>query len=253
MSALAFAPAPDARAMRRTPCGTLWLEVAGARCGLTCAGALWLPAASTLVAGDLHLEKGSAYALRGSLLPPFDTRATLDRLEAALARFEPRTLVLLGDSFHDPRAPARLDPADRARLEALARGRTLVWVEGNHDRKGEETALGLLPGEVADAVEVAGLTLRHEPRPGARPAEVVGEVAGHLHPAARVSAAGRAVRRRCFLTDGERLVLPAFGAYAGGLNVLDAAFHGLFARPPTACVLGDDKVRPIRAGALLPG
>lgn len=235
--------------MSRTPCGTLWVEVAGARCGLTCAGALWLPAVSTLVAGDLHLEKGSAYAVRGSLLPPFDTRATLDRLEAELERLSPRTLVLLGDSFHDPRAPARLDPADRARLEALARGRTLVWAEGNHDRKGGETALGLLPGEVTVEVEVAGLTLRHEPRPGAQP----GEVAGHLHPAARVSAAGRAVRRRCFVTDGERLVLPAFGAYAGGLNVLDAAFHGLFARTPTACVLGDDKVRPIRAGALLPG
>ena len=235
--------------MRRTPCGTLWLEVAGARCGLTCAGALWLPGAGALVAGDLHLEKGSAYAVRGSLLPPFDTRATLDRLEAEVERLSPRTLVLLGDSFHDPRAPARLDPADRARLEALARGRTLVWAEGNHDTRGAETALGLLPGEVAGEVELCGLTLRHAPRSGPAP----GEVAGHLHPAARVSAAGRAVRRRCFVTDGERLILPAFGAYAGGLNVLDPAFAGLFARPPTACVLGDDKVRPLRAGALLPG
>ncbi len=251
MSALARLPAPEPerRGLSRTPCGTLWLEIAGVRCGLTCAGALWLPSEQTMVAGDLHLEKGSAYAVRGSLLPPYDTRATLDRLEAELLRLSPRTLVLLGDSFHDPRAVARLDPADAARLHALAGGRTLVWVEGNHDRKGEETALGLLPGEVAEEVGVAGLTLRHEPRPGRAP----GEVAGHLHPVARVSAAGRAVRRRAFLTDGERLILPAFGAYAGGLNALDPAFHGLFVRPPIAAALGPDKVRALPFGLLLPG
>ena len=93
-----------------------------------------------------------------------------------------------------------------------------------------------------------GLVLRHEPQPGLRP----GEVSGHLHPAARVAAAGRHVRRRAFLTDGERLILPAFGAYAGGLNVRDEAFAGLFARPPIAAVLGADKVRPVRWEALLP-
>lgn len=235
--------------MSRTPCGTLWVEVAGVRCGLTCAGGLWLACEGVLVVGDLHLEKGSAYAVKGSLLPPYDTRATLDRLEAEVARLSPRTLVLLGDSFHDPRAVARLDPADAERLRGLAKGRTLVWAQGNHDRKGEETALGLLPGEVADEVRVAGLTLRHEPRPGRQP----GEVAGHLHPVARVAAAGRAVRRRAFLTDGERLILPAFGAYAGGLNALDPAFDGLFVRPPIAAALGPDKVRALPFAALLPG
>ena len=235
--------------MTRTPCGSLWLEIAGARCALTCAGALWLPASRTLVAADLHLEKGSAYAARGSLLPPYDTRATLDRLEAEVERRAPATLVLLGDSFHDPRAVARLDPADAQRLAALAHGRTLVWAEGNHDTREGETALGALPGEVADEVEVEGLILRHIPAAGVQ----AGEVAGHLHPAARVAAAGRAVRRRCFLTDGLRLILPAFGAYAGGLNALDPAFAGLFARAPIAAALGDDRVRALPFSALLPG
>ena len=239
------APAP----MARTGCGTLWLTIAGAACGLTCAGALWLPRTRTLVAGDLHLEKGSSRARRGELLPPYDTRHTLDRLDAELARLVPETLVLLGDSFHDPRAVARLLPEDALRLTLLARGRRLVWIEGNHDVRRGVSALGGLPGEVCEAVEVEGLTLRHEPLPGLRP----GEVAGHLHPAARVAAAGRAVRRRAFLTDGERLILPAFGAYAGGLNALDPAFAGLFARPPAAAMLGDDKVRPVPWGALLPG
>ena len=236
-------------AMTRTACGTLWLAVAGITCGLTCSGALWLPRSRTLVAGDLHLEKGSSRARRGELLPPYDTRHTLDRLDAELARLRPETLVLLGDSFHDPRAVARLLPEDAPRVALLARGRRLVWIEGNHDVRRGVSALGGLPGEVAEAVEVEGLHLRHAPLPGLRP----GEVAGHLHPAARVAAAGRHVRRRAFVTDGERLVLPAFGAYAGGLNVLDPAFAGLFARPPTAAMLGDDKVRPVPWTALLPG
>ena len=240
-------PAESGR-MTRTECGTLWLEVAGVVCGLTCSGALWLPRSRTLALGDLHLEKGSSRAHRGELLPPYDTRHTLDRLDADLARWRPATLVLMGDSFHDPRAVARLLPDDAVRIAALARARRLVWIEGNHDTRRGESALGAMPGEVTDEVGVEGLTLRHAPRPGPRP----GEVAGHLHPAARVAAAGRAVRRRAFLTDGERLVLPAYGAYAGGLNATDPAFDGLFARPPLAAVLGTDKVRPIGWSALLP-
>lgn len=213
-----------------SPCGSLWLEVAGTEVCLRPSGALWLEGEGVLAAGDLHLEKGSSYAARGQLLPPYDTPATLDRLEAEVAALRPRVVALLGDSFHDARATARLAAADAARVAALATGRTLVWVVGNHDPDGP----GSLPGERAPDLFVAGLTLRHEPAD--RPAR--GEVAGHLHPCARVAGHGGSVRRRCFLTDGERLILPAFGAYAGGLNARDPAFAGLFMRPPIAGVLG---------------
>lgn len=213
-----------------SPCGSLWMEVAGAEVCLRRSGALWLEADGVLAAGDLHLEKGSSYASRGQLLPPYDTAATLDRLEEEVAALNPRVVALLGDSFHDARATARLAARDAARLIALAAGRTLVWVVGNHDREGP----GALPGERAGEIRVAGLTLQHEP--AGAPAR--GEVAGHLHPCARVSGNGGSVRRRCFLTDGERLILPAFGAYAGGLNARDPAFSGLFARPPIAGMLG---------------
>ena len=232
--------------MSRTPCGTLWMVVAGELCGLRCSGALWLRDRGVLVAGDLHLEKGSAYAAKGSLLPPYDTAATLERLEHEIEALAPRVLVLLGDSFHDPRATARLMPGDARRIAALASGRTLVWAEGNHDRKGQESALDGLPGEVVDELVVGGLTFRHEPLAGPAP----GEVSGHLHPAVLLVARGRGVRRRAFLTDGERLVLPAFGAYAGGLNVLDPAFHGLFRREPIAAALGSDRVRALAMGSL---
>lgn len=234
--------------MTRTECGTLWLTVSQATCGLRCSGALWLEREAALIAGDLHLEKGSSRAYLGALLPPYDTRATLDRLEAEIDRLRPRTLILLGDSFHDPRATARLAPDDAARIGALAHGRDLIWVEGNHDVKRGVSALDGLPGEVVERVSLGGLTFAHEPKPGLAP----GEVAGHLHPAIRVASAGRSVRRRAFLTDGQRLILPAFGAYAGGLNALDPAFHGLFARPPLACALSNEKVRALPYAVLRP-
>ena len=228
--------------LRRCREGALWLDVAGALCALRPSGALWLAAARTLVVADLHFEKGSAYARRGQLLPPYDTRATLDRLEAEIAATQPARLVLLGDSFHDAGAAERLDPADAQRIARLAWGRTLVWVVGNHDAEG----LSSFAGEIADVVEVCGLSLRHDPLPGAAP----GEVAGHLHPCAKVAGTGGVVRRRAFVTDGERLILPAFGAYAGGLNVLDMAFAALFSRMPLACALGRSQVHPIVAEAL---
>ncbi|HEV2530313.1 ligase-associated DNA damage response endonuclease PdeM [Phenylobacterium sp.] len=219
------------------PCGSLRLGLAASEVMLRASGALWLEQAGALVVADLHLEKGSSYAARGQLLPPYDTRETLRRLEAEAAALEPRIVILLGDTFHDLKSEARLAGDDAERLRALSRGRTLVWVIGNHDADGPQG----LPGEIADELSLAGLTLRHEPRGGLAP----GEAAGHLHPAARVRAPRGTVRRRCFVTDGERIVLPAFGAYAGGLNVRDAAFAGLFARPPLAGALGPARVHAI--------
>jgi len=217
--------------------GALALLLAGAQATLRHSGALWLAAERALICADLHLEKGSSYAARGQMLPPYDTRETLRRLTAEVDALSPAIVVLLGDTFHDKTSEERLAPDDGERLRGLARGRALVWVVGNHDADGPRA----LPGETAAELTLAGLNLRHEPQPGLAP----GEVAGHLHPAARVRATGGSVRRRCFVTDGERMVLPAFGAYAGGLNVRDAAFAGLFARPPIAAALGTTRVHAV--------
>ena len=200
-------------------------------------GALYLPDGHTLVVADLHLEKGSAFAIRGLMLPPYDTRETLGRLEAEVAALAPSVVVLLGDTFHDRKSESRLAADDAERLRALARGRRLIWVVGNHDADGPLA----LPGETADELKLCGLVLRHEPQAGLQ----VGEVAGHLHPAARVRGLRGVVRRRCFVTDAERVVLPAFGAYAGGLNVRDRAFSGLFGRAPLAAALGAGRVHAI--------
>jgi DNA ligase-associated metallophosphoesterase len=204
--------------------------VSGAVLHMRASGALWLEQERVLVVADLHLEKGSAFASRGQLLPPYDTRETLRRLAGEAAALHPRTIVMLGDAFHDGGAEDRLSQEDADAIHLLAHGRSLVWVVGNHDPSPPES----LPGDSVDELDLAGLRLRHEPVVGASP----GEAAGHLHPCARITAGGRSVRRRCFVTDGERLVLPAFGAYAGGLNIRDAAFQGLFTRPPLAVALG---------------
>jgi DNA ligase-associated metallophosphoesterase len=221
----------------QSPCGSLRMRVADAQVMLRASGVLWLEAERALVVADLHLEKGSSYAARGQMLPPYDTRETLMRLAAEVEALAPAIVVLLGDTFHDRKSEGRLAADDGERLRGLARGRTLVWVVGNHDTDGPQA----LPGETVAELTLLGLTLRHEPQSGLQP----GEVAGHLHPAARVTASRGSIRRRCFITDGDRAILPAFGAYAGGLNVRDQAFAGMFARPPLAGALGADRVHAV--------
>ena len=235
MSALA-SPSP-AYAFAASPCGGLRTRLNGAAVTLRASGALWLEEQRTLVVADLHLEKGSAYAMRGQMLPPYDTRETLRRLQAEVMATLPDAVVLLGDTFHDRKSEDRLARDDAQSLRSLAGATRLIWVIGNHDADGPRA----LPGDVADELSVAGLTLRHEPVDGPQ----VGEVAGHLHPCARVVASRGSVRRRCFVTDGSRMVVPAFGAYAGGLNIRHAAFAGLFSQPPLCGALGADRVHAV--------
>lgn len=199
-------------------------------------GALWWPDEATLLVADLHLEKGVAFARKGVLLPPYDTRATLDRLAQVIARFAPRRVIALGDSFHDAQAAAQIDPADRARLDAITAGQDWIWIAGNHDIGSGATKI--LLGDVA---------LRHE----AEPTGAGFEISGHYHPKARLGVHGRVVSCRCFVTDGERIVMPAFGAYAGGLDVGDPALRRLFPRGFTAYLAGRERVTAVPSQILL--
>jgi uncharacterized protein len=201
-------------------------------------GALFVPNYSALLVADLHLEKGSAYAAGGQLLPPYDTRKTLTRLSAAITKTKAKTVIALGDSFHDLGADNRIHDDDAEALATLVRSVVdWVWIEGNHDPE-PPARFG---GRALPEMRLGDLILRHEPMPG----NADGEVCGHLHPAAKV--VGRARRLRCFATDGARMILPAFGAYAGGLSVRDAAIASVFGRCPDAWVMGRDAVYPIPA------
>lgn len=209
-------------------------------------GVLHFPDLSLLVVSDLHLEKGSSHARRGALLPPYDTAATLLGLHAIIADYAPKTVVSLGDSFHDGEGAARLPEPFRQQIEALARGRTWFWIAGNHD---PEAPAGL-PGESVRELCIGPLSFRHEPSAGI----VDGEVAGHLHPCARIVQRGRSIRRRCFASDGHRIVMPAFGSYTGSLNVLDRAYSALFRWERFfAYMLGRDRVFAIARPMLRPG
>ncbi|MBR9824204.1 MAG: ligase-associated DNA damage response endonuclease PdeM [Alphaproteobacteria bacterium] len=208
-------------------------------------GVLVLPDHQTLIVSDLHFEKGSAFARSGQMLPPYDTRTTLRRLGEAIEAHRPDRVIALGDSFHDMWADERMDERDRAALKTLVGGIDhWVWIEGNHDPQPPED----LGGEILFEFKLGGLVFRHEPLEGVAP----GEIAGHLHPCAKVRGRGRSVRRRCFATDGTRLIMPAFGAYTGGLNIRDDAFSACFGRTPDALVMGRDAVHVIAAKQCVP-
>lgn len=212
------------------------LIVAGVSLVADLSGALFWPERRMLLVADLHLEKGSACAQRGSLLPPFDTAETLAQLAWVIGRYDPSVVVALGDSFHDSGGADRLAAEDRAHLVSLQSGRDWVWIAGNHDPEPERDVGGVFAREM----RVGPLVLRHEPAAGPG---VVGEIAGHLHPCARVVQRGRSLTRRCFATDGRRLVMPAFGAYTGGLDVRHRAFATVFdGLAFTAHLIGDSRL-----------
>jgi len=214
------------------------LEVLGVSFIADLSGALFWEEQGLLVVSDLHLEKGSSFARRGVLLPPYDTAATLALLGVLIGRRNPRMVIALGDSFHDSDAHNRLSRADSEAIVAMQARRDWIWISGNHD----PALPSDIGGIVAEEVAVGPIVFRHEPT-GAP-----GEIAGHLHPKARVATRGRSMERRCFACDGERAVMPAFGAYTGGLSIRDAAFAKIFQTLGfMAHVLGDNRLHSIAA------
>lgn len=187
------------------------LLFAGEKFSASAAGALYWESQRTLLVADLHLEKASWYARLGQLLPPYDSRATLETLAIEVERTGATRLYCLGDSFHDRFGCERLGPDSRALLESLTSALDWTWIVGNHD-PGFADHCG---GTLAEEAEVGGILLRHE----ARADEARPEMSGHFHPKLRLSVNGRSVSRRCFVASDRKLILPAFGALAGGLDV----------------------------------
>jgi len=217
------------------------IHVAGERLMLDPAGALAWPARRTLVVSDLHLEKGSHFAARSCFVPPYDTRETLERLHAVLRRWRPARLILLGDSFHDARGSARLQACDAAALSRMVTGMEVVWVLGNHDPAPPEA----LPGAAVEELAEEGLVFRHIAQ-----ARAVGEISGHFHPKATMPTRAGGVTRPCFLSDGRRVLMPAFGAYTGGLEIVDPAVATLFPRGGRAFLLGRERLYSMPTGPL---
>ena len=196
------------------------LSFGGEEFALVQGRALYWPRERALLVADLHLEKASFYARHGQLLPPYDSRETLERLALAIRATGARRVYTLGDNFHDSAGPTRLEPYAAGMLAALTRATDWVWITGNHDSRMEAAAGGTL----AEELEIAGLLLRHQARAG----ETRPELSGHYHPRLQVTVRERAIRRPCAVVSrggqaGERMILPAFGALTGGMNAADPA------------------------------
>ncbi|MEO0989329.1 MAG: ligase-associated DNA damage response endonuclease PdeM [Pseudomonadota bacterium] len=203
---------------------------AGAQLRALPSGALHWPEHALLVVSDLHLGKSDRIARRnGNMLPPYETRDTLLRLDADIAATAPETVLCLGDSFDDPVAAASLSEEDRMWITRLQAGRSWIWIEGNHDPGG----IGL-GGSHRETLTEGPLTFRHIARTDAN-----GEVSGHYHPKVQIIARGRMVSRRCFLIDQSRMILPAYGTFTGGLRTTDKALTSLMGSDAEAILVGD--------------
>ncbi len=196
--------------------------------------ALWWPEQRALLVADLHLEKASFYAAAGQMLPPYDSRATLEALAALVGQTRPERIVCLGDNYHDDGGEARLDPAAARILQELTAALDWVWVRGNHDRE----VSGRWGGTALAELDVGGLLLRHE----AKPDETRPELSGHFHPKLRMTIRGRHIARRCFVRTTAKLILPAFGALTGGLDVDHPEIARVCGGPADALVALTDRL-----------
>ena len=231
-------------AARASEDSTVLLQFAGHTFEPLLSGALFWRAESMLLVADLHLEKFSSFARRGQMLPPYDTGLTLKRLERDLEQTGAARVVSLGDSFHRSEGTQTLLDADRLRLMALLGRAHWTWLSGNHDPLPHT-----LGGLCADRLEHRGITLTHEPPRTGRAA-----IAGHLHPAATVVANGRGTRRPCFVHDGKLLLLPAYGAGTGSMNILGPSFAGLFDHASLeVTMLGRNRLYPVSTRRLVGG
>lgn len=207
-------------------------------------GALFWRSERALLVADLHLEKMSSFAKRGSLLPPYDTGMTLKRLEEDLRSTGAGSVIALGDSFHRDEGTTTLSDLDRARLDGLLDRAEWLWLSGNHDPKPHR-----LGGTCLAEIERQGIILTHQPRRDAAPL-----IAGHLHPAAHIAVNGSDARRPCFVHDGHVLIMPAYGSATGSINILSAPFHGLLDLGKLdVTMLGRDRLYPVSPKRLIGG
>nr|WP_086619959.1 ligase-associated DNA damage response endonuclease PdeM [Erythrobacter tepidarius] len=205
--------------------------------------ALYWPAERTLLVADLHLEKASWFAARGQMLPPYDSRDSLERLAEAVRLTGARRVITLGDNFHDAAGALRLDPHSAGMLEALTRALDWVWITGNHD---EELPKGF-GGTIVPELELGGVVLRHEARAG----ETAPELSGHYHPKLRVNLRNRHIARPCAVigssdNGAERMILPAFGSLTGGLDAAHPEILGALQPARTIAALMPAKGRIAR-------
>jgi len=195
---------------------------------LHASGAIWLKKLKTLLIADLHLEKGSSLAQKGMLIPPYDTRQTLEKLDEVMAYFKPEHVITLGDNFHDHKGPQRLSKQDLSLLNKLMQRAKFTWIEGNHDNPNYYKSQLSVASQTNDEIfynpvqhfQLEDISLIHDAAQGAKAPMMV----GHLHPLALLKQRNVYLRKTCFFISKDICILPSFGSYTGGLNVRHDAF-----------------------------
>ena len=202
---------------------------------LTHTGVLLWPEKDIAVVADMHLEKASYFARHGQMLPPHDSHATLQKLLTTLEPLQVKTLILLGDSFHDQQGFDRLNSHTQAIFKKLCRDYHIIWVIGNHDGS-------FIPPDVEGVEEIVfdRIHFRHEAEQTLT--NDTFEISGHFHPKVELTINRSKVSRACFIHDKKRMILPSFGAFTGGLRVSDPAIQCLFAESYTVHLLGESKI-----------
>ena len=211
------------------------LNFCGEICELWADGALYLPSHNTLVVSDLHFEKGHAQSTAAPL-PRYDTDMTLSKLLEIVDKSNPQRCIFLGDSFHNAEVARHLPEAYRQILNDLSKGRNFVWIEGNHDSELPR----FLPGKVYSDFALNGLYFTHQVT--AETEQRRGLISGHYHPKARVNLKLRRISAPCFIEDSRHLIMPAFGAFTGGLNVLNKAIQSVLTSPQSAYICHAGKI-----------
>lgn len=222
-------------------CSTLLLQLGAEQVQFDASGALWLPETKTLVFSDLHLDKSNLHDAQGLFLPPHDTRRTLATMAQVMAHYRPCRVVVLGQSLPMDAGAGCMMNADADFLTELIKTVEWVWLVGPGGRVGRDQVAGIF----CETINLAGLCIVAAPHWGA-----LWQVAGGFHPNAKAARSGRSIRRRCFVSDGKRLIMPAFGAYTGGVNVLDTAFQGIFSADMKVHMIGEGLLWAVSLGDL---
>ena len=198
-------------------------------------GCLFWPTQKTLIVSDLHFEKGSSFATKGIFLPPHDTTATIEKLANACNTFTPETILFLGDVFHDTSSLKRMQPENRATLQSILDQHKIIWVEGNHDSGHAPEGITCHEHYQIDTITFTHIaTDSHDP-----------EISGHYHPSVKFKHKGQKVRRPCFITDPNKIILPSFGALTGGLDITDPVYTGIIGNDFDIYALGHKNVHAV--------
>ena len=200
-----------------------------------CTGSLFWEEMGILCVSDLHLGKTHRLNRIGAgALPPYENIDTLKRLQEDIHNTNPSCVICLGDSFDDPLAEKSLSTNEIDSLKILQKGRDWIWISGNHD-----PYISCKYGNYLNSFSKSAITFRHIALRGEN-----GEISGHYHPKISVKLSNATVVRACFIADQNKVIMPAYGTYTGGMSVRSEEIKQLV-DPSAIVMLTGKKIRAV--------